>query len=42
VYEFTNLAIFDKYPLSFVIQDTLWGGVLFSLAYLLFSRKAWF
>ena len=42
VYDFTNLAIFDKYPLSFAIQDTLWGGVLFSLAYLLFSRKAWF
>lgn len=35
VYEFTNLAIFDKYPLSFVIQDTVWGGVLFYLAYIL-------
>jgi len=38
VYEYTNYAIFDKYPLSFVIQDTLWGGVLFGLAYWLLRK----
>jgi uncharacterized membrane protein len=33
VYDFTTLSIFDKYPLSVAIQDTLWGGVLFALGY---------
>ena len=33
VYDFTTLAIFDKYPLSVAVQDTLWGGVLFALGY---------
>lgn len=28
VYDFTNLAMFKQYPLSFAIMDTLWGGVL--------------
>ena len=29
VYEFTNGAIFKKWPLKLIIIDTLWGGVLF-------------
>jgi uncharacterized membrane protein len=33
VYDFTNLLTFKDYNLSFAIQDTLWGGVLFSIAY---------
>lgn len=33
VYDFTNLLTFKDYTLSFAIQDTLWGGVLFSIAY---------
>jgi len=37
VYEFTNMSIFEKYPLSFVIQDTIWGGVLFAAAYKVLS-----
>lgn len=33
VYDFTNLLVFKDYSLSFAIQDTLWGGVLFGIAY---------
>ena len=32
VYEFTNFAIIEKWPLKAVIMDTLWGGILFYLA----------
>lgn len=28
VYDFTNLALFKNYTLSFAIMDSLWGGVL--------------
>ena len=28
VYDFTNLAMFKNYTLSFAIMDSLWGGVL--------------
>ena len=38
VYEFTNMAVFNDYWLSFAVADTLWGGVLFSIAYLLVKR----
>ena len=31
VYEGTNYAIFEKWPLQMVIMDTLWGGLLFVL-----------
>jgi len=31
VYEFTNLAILDKWTYKSVIIDTLWGGILFTL-----------
>ncbi len=31
VYDFTNLAIFNKFDKVFAIFDTLWGGVLFTL-----------
>ena len=31
VYDFTNLALFKDYTLSFALMDTLWGGVLLSL-----------
>lgn len=33
VYDFTNLAVFKDYTLGFAVADTLWGGVLFSIAY---------
>jgi uncharacterized membrane protein len=28
VYDFTNMALFKDYPLSFALMDTLWGGIL--------------
>jgi uncharacterized membrane protein len=31
VYDFTNLAIFNKFDKAFALLDTLWGGVLFTL-----------
>lgn len=31
VYNFTNLAIFEKYDLFTVIMDTLWGTFLFTI-----------
>jgi uncharacterized membrane protein len=31
VYETTNYAIFDKWPITIVLIDTLWGGILFAL-----------
>ena len=31
VYEGTNYAIFQHWPLAMVILDTIWGGILFVL-----------
>jgi uncharacterized membrane protein len=28
VYDFTNLAMFKNYTLSFALMDSLWGGIL--------------
>jgi uncharacterized membrane protein len=33
VYDFTNLATFKHYDPVFAVADTLWGGILFTLAY---------
>lgn len=38
VYDFTVLAIFDKYPLYMAIADTIWGGILFSSVYWIRNR----
>lgn len=35
VYDFTNNALLNDYDWKFAVADTLWGGVLFTLAYLL-------
>lgn len=32
MFNFTNLAIFDKYALSTGLTDTVWGGVMFFLS----------
>jgi len=29
VFDFTNLALFNKYDFAIGIQDTIWGGLLF-------------
>ncbi len=31
VYDFTNLAMFKNYTLSFALMDSLWGGILFAV-----------
>jgi len=31
VFELTNITIFNKWKMSSVILDTLWGGVLFAI-----------
>jgi uncharacterized membrane protein len=38
VYDFTNMTVFKDYSLTFAIADTLWGGVLFYIAYLLMKH----
>lgn len=37
IYDFTNYALFDKYPLDVGLMDTLWGGVLYSLVFWAFK-----
>lgn len=37
IYDFTNYALFNSYPLDVGIMDTLWGGVLYSIVFLVFS-----
>ena len=38
VFELTNHAIFDRWPMDAVILDTLWGGILM-LSVTYFTRK---
>lgn len=38
VYDFTNYATIKNYTLSFALQDTLWGGVLFALTWLVAKK----
>ena len=33
IYDFTNYATLTKYPLTFAVADTLWGGALFWLVF---------
>ena len=33
IYDFTNYALFDNYPLNVGLMDTLWGGVLYSFVF---------
>lgn len=40
VYEGTNYAIFQKWPLAMVLLDTLWGGLLFVLVKFSFRTLA--
>jgi uncharacterized membrane protein len=43
VYDFTNLAILKDYKLSFAIQDSTWGGVLFAISFFLLNKiRAYF
>ena len=38
IYEGTNRAIFSKWSLDVMLIDSLWGGILFSLVYII-SKK---
>lgn len=38
VYDFTNLAMFSKYPVAFALMDTVWGGVLMALVRMALDR----
>ena len=38
VYDFTQIVVFDKYPLAFATLDSLWGGLLMALAWSLATR----
>ncbi len=31
IYEFTNYATLERWPLALVAMDTIWGGVLFAM-----------
>lgn len=38
VYDFTNYATIKNYKLSFALQDTAWGGILFALTWLALNK----
>lgn len=38
VYDFTNLVVFKDYTVSFAVADTIWGGVLFAVGYLVLDQ----
>jgi len=38
VYETTNYATLKKWPVRMLIVDTLWGGILFALTTIIYSR----
>ena len=33
VYDFTQIVVFDKYPVAFAVMDSLWGGLLMALTW---------
>jgi uncharacterized membrane protein len=35
IFDATNLALFKNYPLGIAIADTLWGGVLFAITFII-------
>jgi len=37
IYDFTNYALFNDYPIGVGLMDTLWGGVLYSLVFWAFQ-----
>jgi uncharacterized membrane protein len=38
VYDFTQLFVFDQYPIEFAVADTLWGGTLMAFVWWIGSR----
>ena len=37
IFDFTNYALFNNYPLNVGLMDILWGGVLYSLVFWAFK-----
>ena len=38
IFEGTSKALFSKWTYNFMIIDTIWGGLLFSLVYLSYNK----
>jgi uncharacterized membrane protein len=38
VYDFTSMTVLKKYELGVAAADTLWGGALFSIVFILLKR----
>ena len=38
VFDFTNLALFNKYNLMIGLQDTIWGGILFTTTLYIYNH----
>lgn len=41
VYDFTSLAILEKYDWRLAVADGVWGGVLFGIAWKILSYFGW-
>ena len=38
IFDFTNMALFKNYNLTIALQDTIWGGILFTLVNIVFNK----
>ena len=38
VFDGTNLALFERYPIDLAVADTLWGGILFWVTHHVIKR----
>ena len=38
IFDFTNMALFKNYNLTIALQDTIWGGILFTLVNVVFNK----
>lgn len=38
IFDFTNGALLKEYPISFMLIDTLWGGVMYGCVGLIYSK----
>jgi len=38
IFDFTNMALFEKYDPIIALQDTIWGGTLYMLVNIVFNK----
>ena len=38
IFDFTNMALFEKYDPIVAVLDTVWGGILFMLVNIVFNK----